>query len=213
MYQSKLCFLLVLCVGIPSLSQENHRTEPVTGVLFTRSAFAHGYRHGYEAGYHQGNIDINMARPARTRFSELRGIPLGYQDDFGPRNSFLYGFQFGLTAGYSDGYGGKEFRVIATMRQVAGALDSTLPDLKVRRSDFDRGLILGYEDGFGKKSGQAKNGLPARATGVGSCKNTDGKAPTGGDPDYCEGYGRGLILGRKDASAAHGEHGLLEASK
>ncbi len=174
--QNVLCCLLLFCMALPLLSQESHRNEPVTGVLLARSAFAHGYRHGYEAGYHQGNIDINMARQARTRFSELRGLPLGYQNDFGPRNSFLYGFQFGLMAGYGDGYSGKEFRAVSNLRVAAAELNPTLPELKVRTSTFDRG-----------------NG--------------------GETPDYCDGYRRGLILGRTDAFAARGEHGLLEASK
>ena len=180
-----------------------------------RSTFAHGYRHGYEAGYHQGNIDINMARPARTKFSELRGIPLGYQPGFGPRNSFLYGFQFGLTAGYSDGYAGREFRAISTLRQVAAELDSTLPQLKVRSSLFDKGLIFGYEDGFGQKPAKTAEKIPERPSGTGSCQKAKGEdeLAAGETPDYCEGYRRGLILGHKDAFAAHGEHGLLEASK
>ena len=120
------CLLLLLSVALPLSSQENHRNEPATGILLTRSTFAHGYRHGYEQGYHQGNIDINMARPARTKFSEFRGVPLGYQSDFGPRNSFLYGFQFGLMAGYSAGYSGKQFRAVSNLRQAAIFMPSRL---------------------------------------------------------------------------------------
>jgi len=195
--------------------QETHQNEPVTGVLFTRSTFAHGYRHGYEAGYHQGNIDINMARPGRTKFSELRGVPLGYEPDFGPRNSFLYGFQYGLMAGYSDGYAGREFRAITTLRQVAAELDSTSPQFKVRSPLFDKGLIFGYEDGFGQKPAKMQEKIPERPAGPHACEKTQAgqEASSGEAPDYCEGYRRGLILGHKDAFAARGEHGLLEASK
>ena len=115
--------------------QESHQSEPVTGVLFMRSTFAHGYRHGYEAGYHQGNIDINMARPPGRDSPNYAESPWAIKPVLVPRNSFLYGFQFGLMAGYNDGYGGREFRVISTLRQVAAAeLDSTLPELKVRSS-------------------------------------------------------------------------------
>lgn len=211
MYPPKqiICSLLLLCVSLPLTCQETHQSEPVTGVLFTRSTFAHGYRHGYEAGYHQGNIDINMARPSRTKFSELRGIPLGYQAGFGPRNSFLYGFQYGLMAGYNDGYAGREFRAVSTLRQVAAELDSTLPQLKVRSALFDKGLIFGYEDGFGQKPAKKLEKMPERPSDPRSCE----KAQAGDTPDYCEGYRRGLLLGHKDAFAARGEHGLLEASK
>jgi len=213
--QNVLCCLLLFCMALPLLSQESHRNEPVTGVLLARSAFAHGYRHGYEAGYHQGNIDINMARQARTRFSELRGLPLGYQNDFGPRNSFLYGFQFGLMAGYGDGYSGKEFRAVSNLRVAAAELNPTLPELKVRTSTFDRGLLFGYEDGFGRKPAKAMDGVPKQLSRGGSCQAAPaGKEQNGGEtPDYCDGYRRGLILGRTDAFAARGEHGLLEASK
>jgi len=211
MYPPKqiICSLLFLCVSLPLTCQETHQSESVTGVLFLRSTFAHGYRHGYEAGYHQGNIDINMARPSRTKFSELKGIPLGYQAGFGPRNTFLYGFQYGLMAGYNDGYAGQEFRAISTLRQVAAELDSTLPQLKVRSSLFDKGLIFGYEDGFGQRPAKKLEKMPERPADPRSCE----KAQAGETPDYCEGYRRGLLLGQKDAFAARGEHALLEASK
>jgi hypothetical protein len=210
-----ICSLLLLCISLPLACQESHQSEPVTGVLFMRSTFAHGYRHGYEAGYHQGNIDINMARPARAKFSELRGIALGYQSGFGPRNSFLYGFQYGLMAGYNDGYAGREFRAISTLRLAAAELDSPSPELKVRSSLFDKGLIFGYEDGFGQKPAKKLVKMPERPSGPGSCEKaqaTEGPA-AGETADYCEGYRRGLVLGQKDAFAARGEHGLLEASK
>ena len=209
------CLLLLLSVALPLSSQENHRNEPAIGTLLTRSPFAHGYRHGYEEGYHQGNIDINMARPARKKFSEFRGVALGYQSDFGPRNSFLYGFQFGLMAGYSAGYNGKQFRAVSNLRQAAMDLNATATETQAPNPTFDRGVIFGYEDGFGWK--------PAKASGVGTGRLTRGEAcptsPKGQQqtaaesPEYCEGYRRGLVLGRADASAAGTEHGLLEASK
>ncbi len=209
------CLLLLLSVALPLSSQENHRNEPATGTLLTRSPFAHGYRHGYEEGYHQGNIDINMARPARKKFSEFRGVPLGYRSDFGPRNSFLYGFQFGLMAGYSAGYNGKEFRAVSNLRQAAMDLNPTATETQAPNLTFDKGVIFGYEDGFGWK--------PAKTSGAGSGRLTRGEAcqtspkaqqlTATESPEYCEGYRRGLVLGRADASAAGAEHGLLEASK
>ena len=209
------CLLLLLSVALPLSSQENHRNEPATGILLTRSTFAHGYRHGYEQGYHQGNIDINMARPARKKFSEFRGVPLGYQSDFGPRNSFLYGFQFGLMAGYSAGYSGKQFRAVSNLRQAAMDLKPTATETQAPDPIFDKGVIFGYEDGFGWK--------PAKTSDVGTGRLTRGEAcqtspkaqqqTATESQEYCEGYRRGLVLGRADASAAGAEHGLLEASK
>src|SRR5450432_141510 len=217
MYPPKkiLCCLFLLCAAPLATSQENHRNEPVTGVLFTRSTFAHGYRHGYEEGYHQGNIDINMARPARTKSSELRGVPLGYQPDFGPRNSFLYGFQFGLMAGYSDGFGGKGFRAVSSLREVAAELDTTMPALKTRSANFDRGLLFGYEDGYGKKQVTPGDKALLRLSGpLGCAAAADPKNQNAAESaDLCDGYRRGLILGGTDAAATRDDRGLLEASK
>src|SRR6185437_948238 len=75
-------------LAAPQNIPENHCHEAVTGVLLTRSSFAHGYRHGYEAGYHEGNIDINMARPARKSMKLFKGLSLGYESSFGPKKSF-----------------------------------------------------------------------------------------------------------------------------
>ncbi len=168
------CLLLLLSVALPLSSQENHRNEPATGILLARSTFAHGYRHGYEEGYHQGNIDINMARPARKKFSEFRGVPLGYQSDFGPRNSFLYGFQFGLMAGYSAGYSGKQFRAVSNLRQAAMDLNPTATEKQAPDPTFDRGVIFGYEDGFGWK--------PAKTSDTG----TGAANPWGSLPDLAK---------------------------
>jgi hypothetical protein len=209
------CLLLLLSVALPLSSQENHRNEPATGTLLTRSPFAHGYRHGYEEGYHQGNIDINMARPARKKFSEFRGVPLGYQSDFGARNSFLYGFQFGLMAGYSAGYNGKEFRAVSNLRQAAMDLNRTATETQAPNPTFDKGVIFGYEDGFGWKPAKTSGAASGRLTRAEACQTSPkAQQQTGTEsPEYCEGYRRGLVLGRADASAAGAEHGLLEASK
>lgn len=218
MYHPKLsffsCLLLLLSVALPLSSQENHRNEPATGTLLARSPFAHGYRHGYEEGYHQGNIDINMARPARKKFSEFRGVALGYQSDFGPRNSFLYGFQFGLMAGYSAGYNGKQFRAVSNLRQAAMDLNPTAIETQAPNPTFDRGVIFGYEDGFGWKPAKTNGVETGRVTRGEPCQTSPKAQQAAAEPlEYCEGYRRGLLLGRADASAAGAEHGLLEASK
>lgn len=213
--------LLLICLAFPLSGQESHRTEPATGVLCSRSTFAHGYRHGYEQGYHQGNVDINMARPARTRFSELRGVPLGYQTDFGPKNSFLYGFQFGLMAGYTDGYSGKKFRAVSILRTAAAELDPGSTEPERPNPNFDRGMIFGYEDGFGRKSSIRKHDTAQALAPKEQCRTSanggtaaKGQETTGAENTvYCDGFRRGQILGRSDATALGTEHVLLEASK
>jgi hypothetical protein len=218
MYQrrlTELSFLLLISLAVPLSGQESHRSEPATGVLCSRSTFAHGYRHGYEAGYHQGNVDINMGRPARKRFSELRGVPLGYQTDFGPRNSFLYGFQFGLMAGYSDGYSGKKFRAVSVLRAAAAELGSATTEPQLPNPNFDRGVIFGYEDGFGRKFGTRKREVAEALPPKEQCQTpAKGQGPAGAEStEYCDGFRRGHIIGRSDASALGTEHVLLEASK
>jgi len=192
-----------------------HQSEPVTGVLFTavnhsRTVIVTVTRRGY----HQGNIDINMARPSQDQVLRATRHSSGLSTRFGPRTPSFMDFQFGLTAGYSDGYAGREFRAISTLRQVRCPTRFHLPQLKVRSSLFDRGLIFGYEDGFGQMPAKTTEKIPERPSGTGSCQKAKG------EDDWRPARHRitakaiegGLILGHKDAFAAHGEHGLLEAS-
>src|SRR5215831_20537627 len=93
-------------------AQENHLSEPGSGAIYSRSAFAHGYRHGYEEGYHAGNLDINMGRPVRTKKTRFQGMTAGYSPEFGSKKLFEAGFHAGAAAGYGDGYAGRVFRAV-----------------------------------------------------------------------------------------------------
>jgi flagellar biosynthesis/type III secretory pathway protein FliH len=183
--------------------------------LLTRSTFAHGYRHGYEAGYHEGNMDINMARQARTRFKQFKGLPLGYKHSFGPKKSFELGFALGLEAGYGDGYAGRTFRAIASLRTVGDSLKPANDAGDPGNTFFDRGLTLGYQDGFA--ASQAENGregiLPVDMRSIKCSFRAGKKAEAAAESSYCDGYRRGFVLGRSDRLDLSPEQVLLEASK
>ena len=192
---------------------DGHRKEPGTAALFTRSAFAHGYRHGYEAGYHVGNIDINMARQPRTQYKQFKGLPLGYQRNFGPKRSFEMGFALGLEAGYGDGYAGKPFRAVDSLRMIGQSLN-VHPD----RGDpgnllFDRGVTLGYQDGLAAFHSERTGMIPADMNSVKCSFHPDSKKEAAAKTSYCDGYRRGFLLGRSDGLDLSPEQMLLEASK
>lgn len=205
---------LVLALTAPAAAEENHCQEPGTGALLTRSAFAHGYRHGYEAGYHEGNIDINMARNPRTTFKQFKGLPLGYDGKFGPKKSFELGFALGLEAGYGDGYAGRTFRAIDSLRAIAGNLTA-----KPRKHDthdvlFDRGVTLGYQDGFAAShSAKRSEVVPVEMQSVPCSFHPRHTNEAGAATSYCDGYRRGFVLGHLDGLDLPPGEGLLEASK
>jgi hypothetical protein len=195
--------------------QEKHCEERGTAAILTRSAFAHGYRHGYEAGYHEGNIDINMARPARTEPKHFKGLPLGYQDSFGSRKSFESGFALGLKAGYRDGYAGNSFRAVDELRSASDSLaDKPIP-VDPQNVFFDHGLTAGYQDGFagGRAEPQSARKKATTIDSVTCSYHPSKPSEAAAEPSYCEGYRRGYVLGHGDGRAIGPEQGLLEASK
>jgi hypothetical protein len=208
-----LVLLLAACPAMPGSAQEPHLTEAVSGSIYARSAFAHGYRHGYEEGYHLGNVDINMARLPRTKKSQFRGLNLGYSPEFGLRRSFEAGFQAGLKAGYGDGYDGRSFRAVESARSMAVALDGALSPADPGGSFFDQGVGAGYRDGLAQGHGS----VPDPAIGdfhLIACSNSHPDKPEElpAQPSFCDGYQRGFALGRSDALAPGAER-PLEASK
>jgi hypothetical protein len=210
-----ITLLALVGLAAPAAVQENHRQEAVTGPLLTRSAFAHGYRHGYEAGYHEGNIDINMARRARTQFRQFKGLPLGYEAGFGSKKSFELGFALGLKAGYSDGYAGRMFRAIEGLRSVAASLDPNPGPADPQNTFFDRGISLGYEDGFaGAHTASRDSAIVAVDLQSVPCSfHASRKQDAAAESSYCDGYRRGFVLGHGDGLALGPREGLLEASK
>jgi len=215
-------FLFLLLLGgnpgsksaTPSESPEHHLNEAGSRVLFARSAFAHGYRHGYEEGYHLGNIDINMGRPLRTRSSQFHGLSTGYASRFGSRKSFESGFTQGVKAGYSDGYAGRLFRAVDTLRLVAASLSEAAAPADPNNMYFDQGFSFGYKQGLdpGQSSKVAASVPDPRFA---NCRQFSPPAEKD-EParqSFCEGYERGQTLGHADALALGLEHDSVQAFK
>jgi hypothetical protein len=103
--------------------------------LYAASAFAHGLRHGYEEGFHDADRDLHL-----SAFSlDEMVIPkpkkvMGYQPEFGPKDSFRKGYELGYRLGYADSLKGIAFRMHAPAVNVVAAPDR----------DFDRGVQYGY---------------------------------------------------------------------
>jgi hypothetical protein len=193
--------------------RDGHCKEPGAGTLFTRSAFAHGYRHGYEAGYHVGDIDINMARPPRTQYKEFKGLPLGYERSFGSKKSFELGFALGLEAGYGDGYAGKTFRAIDSLRAIGESLSAHPGRGDPGNISFDRGVTLGYEDGLAASHSGRSEIIPADISSVECSFHVDRNKQIPAKTSYCDGYRRGFVLGQSDGLDLSPEQMLLEASR
>lgn len=208
-----VAIVFALTFSAQAREHDGHLNEPGAGALFTRSAFAHGYRHGYEAGYHVGNVDINMARGPRTKFKEFKGLPLGYERSFGPKKSFELGFALGLEAGYGDGYSGKMFRAVDTLHMIGESLNASPGRGDPDNTLFDRGVTLGYQKGLAASRSGTTHTVP---TGMDSAKCS---LPAGriqqaeGQISYCDGYRRGFLLGRSDGLDLSPAQILLEASK
>ncbi len=190
-------------------SPERHMSEGGSSVLFARSAFAHGYRHGYEEGYGLGNIDINMGRTFRTRSAQFHGLSSGYSSRFGQRKSFDAGFAEGVRAGYSDGYAGKAFRAVDTLRMVAASLPNNANSSDPGNLYFDQGFASGYSQGL----------HPAQNASTSSIANCSQYSAAAGKEDplirqnFCEGHERGQILGQADALALGANHDSVQAFK
>ncbi|HEV2963286.1 MAG TPA: hypothetical protein VG649_15765 [Candidatus Angelobacter sp.] len=213
-------FLLLLLGGPqdkPATSSElpeRHLNEAGCNVLFARSAFAHGYRHGYEEGYHLGNIDINMGRPLRTRSAQFHGLSTGYASQFGPRKSFESGFAEGVKAGYSDGYAGRVFRAVDTLRLVAASLSEAAAPAGPSNMYFDQGFSFGYKQGLdpGQNSKVATSVPGPRFASCSQFSPLPEKDELARQ-SFCEGYERGQTLGHADAFALGLEHGSMQAFK
>jgi hypothetical protein len=196
-----LALLLVSNSAGQSSEQENHLREAGTTALFTRSPFAHGYRHGYEEGYHLGNMDVNMGRHSRTKQSDFHGISLRYSSAFGPKKSFETGFHDGLWAGYSDGFLGRKFRAVATLRSIANALDQNPAPADPSNVYFDQGVSAGYDHG---RNQVRKDLYPTEELGIelSSCGLLQPSRQYYGaaQGSFCDGYRRGYLLGQADAA-------------
>jgi hypothetical protein len=196
-------------------AQDQHLNEPGSSVVLAHSAFAHGYRHGYEEGYHFGNTDITLGAQPRPKPKEVRGrkLKLGYSSQFGPKQVFEQGFDAGLKAGYSDGYYGRAFRAVDSLRAVAALLDDSQLPPGSKLASFDQGFFSGYNEGL-ERGGAGHASTAEIDFRTVECSASSTKSGGASDQEsYCEGYRRGFALGHADGFAQRTESTPLEASK
>lgn len=208
MYSRTVKYFLVPILLLLSVSRsaaqaderDAHLKEAGTRAICARSAFAHGYRHGYEEGYHLGNMDINMARHARTRLSEFRDANLRYSPEFGPKKSFVTGFQDGLKSGYNDGFLGRKFRAVETLRSASNALNGNSMSADPVNTYFDQGISTGYSQGLHNARQDFYLTEPLNI-GFGGCSGfkSSRQQDVTTQASFCDGYQRGYEMGQADA--------------
>ena len=205
-----LTLFLAAGVAVTARSQDLHLSESGSAMVLSHSAFAHGYRHGYEEGYHVGNADVSLGSSQRHKLKDFHGLKLGYSAQFGPRNLFERGFVAGLKAGYGDGYSGRLFRAVDTLRSVSASLEGMQPAKGFIH--FDEGFLSGYNEGFDRGASDQSSTAQVDFHFVG-CANFEKQHDIPGEESYCEGYRRGFALGHSDGFLLRPEGGRLEASK
>ncbi len=213
---ARLLLTLFLAAGgaISAQAQDCHLSESGSAVVISHSAFAHGYRHGYEEGYHLGNADISLGTSPRVKIKDVRGLKMGYSPHFGPRNVFERGFHAGLKAGYGDGYSGRIFRAVDTLRSVAASLEDAHSVGDPRFMHFDEGFFSGYSEGFDRGGSDQSSTAQVDFHFVGCANFRTGKRhDLPAEESYCEGYRRGFALGHADGFVLRPDGGRLEASK
>ncbi|HEY2113507.1 MAG TPA: hypothetical protein VGJ51_00340 [Candidatus Angelobacter sp.] len=212
---ARLLLALFVAVGLAASAQaqDPHLSEAGSAVVLSHSAFAHGYRHGYEEGYHVGNADASLGTAPRAK-KDIHGLKLGYAPQFGARHTFEQGFLAGLKAGYSDGYSGRLFRALDSLRSVAASLQETGSRADPKFAYFDDGFFAGYNEGFDRGGSDQSSTAQVDFHFVG-CTNFHPARQ--GDPhteeSFCDGYRRGFALGHADGFLLRPESGRLEASK
>lgn len=207
-----LTLFLAAGVAVTARSQDLHLSESGSAVVLSHSAFAHGYRHGYEEGYHIGNADISLGSLQRRKIKDFRGLKLDYSPQFGPRKVFERGFVAGLKVGYCDGYSGRLFRAVDTLRSVSASLEDTHSAADPRFIRFDEGFFSGYNEGFDRGGSDQSSTAQVDFHFVG-CANFQKQHDLSGEESYCEGYRRGFALGHADGFLLRPEGGRLEANK
>jgi hypothetical protein len=206
--------MFAACAAAQAQVHDLHLQEAGSSVVLAHSTFAHGYRHGYEEGYHAGNTDINMGRAPRSKFTDLHAMKIGYSSAFGPRKLFEQGFHAGLTAGYSDGYLGRTFRAVETLRSLAASLELSSLPADPNHTYFDQGFVNGYGTGFehGSSGNSAAAQLDFHQVDCAQFKPAS-RRDLSAQGSYCEGYRRGFALGHADGFVLRPESSRLEASK
>ena len=211
---ARLLLILFLAAGVAvsARSQDLHLSESGSAAVLSHSAFAHGYRHGYEEGYHVGNTDVSLGSSPRRKSHDFHELKLGYSSQFGPRKVFERGFMAGLKAGYSDGYSGRIFRAVDTLRSVSASLDDAHSAADPEFAHFDDGFVSGYNEGFDRGASGQSSTAQVDFHVVG-CVNSQKEHSLPDQESYCEGFRRGFALGHADGFLLRPEGGQLEASK
>lgn len=176
----------------PYTARERHLQNPGAGVLYTNSAFAHGFRHGYERGFGVGDFDLQMGRTPRLSFTKKEYAPTHREYDlaFGSRELFDQGYRAGFRSGYSDAMAGLEFQASERAKSAAAGLNAILPES--RRRYFDEGVASGYNSA---RSPQAPQQAMTAEYLEQYCR---ANAPKVAQPlDYCSGFAHGYLLGAR----------------
>jgi hypothetical protein len=177
-----------MCCVAAADHQDMHYADQA-GPLCRASSFAHGFLHGYEEGFHEADQNVQLGRiyrtPALAKSTPPTHVPVPQGAD---RKLFKNGYKLGFSDGYSDGVSGREFRAIEYLRSVATGITP---------AQFSNAFDVGFADGF--KAGRASP-QPMPIGYVSSyCRNARGRAKkhSGREDDqpYCNGYGRGFMMG------------------
>lgn len=192
-----LACLLLAAAALPAQQGSDEHLADTAGVLYQRSAFAHGYLHGYEQGFHLADLDIQMGHmlPGVRIRRDARDENPHYRPTYGDKGMFVAGFKLGLRAGYADSVGGVPFRAITEMRNVSDGLATAQGS-----AHFDRGFYDGFLNGDLQG---AKDSRPS--ADLGSISNACRQQHASGQPadgqQYCDGYTRGFRVGYDDGRA------------
>lgn len=179
-----------------AIAQDHHMDGDPAQELYGCSPFAHGYLHGYEQGFHDGDLDLQLAHAHEDakKMHDYREAKHAYRKEFGDRDTFLKGYDYGFRVGYADAIDGLEFRAVSNLRRLA----QDLPRVDPRAAPvLDEALTHGYLDGV-------NSGLHDGRTTKADYR------PDGSDCDlalrfkepptkfYCSAYSLGYRLGYSD---------------
>ena len=192
----RLAALSLLLLAAASLVAQRNLDEHMTdaaGVLYQRSAFAHGYLHGYEQGFHLADLDIQMGHllPGVHARRDAHDQDPHYSPAYGDKALFVAGFKLGMRAGYADSLHSVPFQAIAEMREAARGLSPG------DSRGFDRAFYEGFVGGEHQGAGDARlltNFDYVRS----SCHQRQTNAKPADAGSYCDGYARGFRLGYDD---------------
>lgn len=197
-----LAFLVFAAVFANGQAVDRHLSSDPAHVLYTKSAYAHGYIHGYEDGFHNADLDIHMGRGERplSVMKDFRESDGGYRADFGDKHYFRLGYKQGFREGYSDAIRGGQFRAIDQTEKAAAGISAVRPG-DLRRQDFDQAFSAGYD--AGRDSGMNSSGyVPDIEHTTNLCESRLPRSEAAHPGEYCDAFLRGFTLGFDDGQAS-----------